>query len=338
VALAAVWAAALACAVQAQEPAPRTYLSIDYTSHPTFRAAVRNSFAPVDYRANVGASLRNSVEVLNPARYVGAVVLVEMQRQLASGQGLSLSRVLGKLDPAGLVGGYLGSNLGEILGATAQTAMARAMGPIGGTVGFTLRPILWLFGSTVGNEIGKSLAHSRSGNPFGQGVAVALREYNPIQDSLQMIGDNVGGVIAQALIPVPFVGLVAGSAIGGMTGLLASKLVLATGVGRAIDDRLRGIMRAKADRIDAGSSRRDGETGRVPLIAPGLAPSGAGEILTAPLPGARPEVRRAYEELLQAVQNGSAEDVRRAVDAYRQARAKRAPVGPVPSPSPAGIR
>lgn len=240
---------------EGEAAAGRPYYSIDYTTHASFGGAVVNSFAPTSYRANVGAVLHNTIEPLNPVRYVGAVALVELQKQVASGNGINVGKLLDKLDPAGLAGGYFGAQMGETLGAVAQTALARACGPVGGAMGFALRPILWLAGSSIGGEAARSLAHGEKGDPLKTGMAKTLREYNPIQDSVQMIGDNVGGVIGQALIPVPFVGMMCGACVGGVAGLLLGKAICQTGPGKALDDTLRSSMRKKADQLSPETAR-----------------------------------------------------------------------------------
>jgi hypothetical protein len=315
----AILLAALFCCpglLAAEEAAARRYLSIDYTVHGTFKGAVRNSFAPTDYRANVGAVLKNTIEPLNPVRYVGAVAIVELQKQLASGEGLDLGKVVKKLDPAGLTGGYFGAQLGETLGAVAQTALARSMGPVGGTFGFALRPILWLAGSSIGAEVGRGVARGDKGDPLKQGMAVALREFNPIVDSAQMIGDNVGGVIGQAMIPVPFVGLMVGSAVGGVTGLLLGKAVTRTGPGKALDEHLRATLGGKADELAPDRRPKPGPATTAVNVPTINGATGA----RAPAPVDRPEARRAYAAFQEAVKRNDAALTARRLEEYRKAK------------------
>jgi hypothetical protein len=341
--LALLLAAVLPAAAFAQDvKPPRQFLSIDYTTHATFGKAVKNSFAPTDFRANVGAVAKNTIEPLNPLRYVGSVVAIEVQKQLASGEGLDLKKVVSKLDPAGLTGGYIGAQAGEALGAIAQTALAKAVGPIGGTVGFALRPILWLAGSSIGGEVAKGVAKGEPGNPLKKGMATALRDFNPIIDSAQMIGDNVGGVLGQALIPVPFVGLLVGSAVGGVTGLLIGKAVTSTGPGKALDEHLRSALHGKADTL-APDIRGATPDGKVPLItgpgtdkqssvrdpAPqrGFAPKVDAEPKRDAAPKRDPEpirdpaakrdaVAEAYKLLQDAIQAGEQKEIERRLKEY----------------------
>lgn len=321
--------ALLPCPARAEGQAatPRKYYSIDYTVHPNFKGAVINSFAPTDYRANVGAVLKNTIEPLNPVRYIGAVAIVELQKQIASGEGIDPGKILKKMDPAGLAGGYFGAQIGETLGAVAQTALARGFGPVGGTIGFALRPILWLAGSSVGGEAARSLVRGDKGDPIKTGMARGLREYNPIVDSVQMIGDNVGGVIGQALIPIPFVGLMAGAAVGGVVGLLLGKAITQTGPGKAMDDSLRRRMHAKADQLapeqDLAQGAPPGAAVAVPIIRGATGPAaGAGPAATAVSGAAalRPDVHRTYLGVQEAMRRGDQKLVQKRLEEYRRAK------------------
>lgn len=216
---------------------PRVFLTIDYQSHDTFLGAVRGSIAPTSIKSNTGAVFRNTIDPLNPLRYLTTVMGLEVQKQIASGEGIDVKKLVEKLDVKGIALGYLGAQGGEMLGAAAQSVLAKAFGPIGGFAGFTLRPMLWLIGSNVGMTAGKNLG--KGGNPLKDGVSVALTEYNPMQDTLQMVGDNIGGVVGQALIPIPLVGNMVGGAIGGVAGLLLSKGLTATRAGKDIDQSIR---------------------------------------------------------------------------------------------------
>ena len=303
---------------QTDAPAARPYYSIDYSVHDTFGGAIKNSFAPTSFRDNVGASLSNTLQPLNPVRYVGAIVALEVQKEIASGNGIDVGKVIRKLDPASLAGGYLGAQAGEIVGAAAQTALSCAVGPIGGTLGFALRPILWLAGSSIGGEVGRSIAHGDqggTGNPFKDGIAKALREFNPVQDSVQMIGDNVGGVIGQALIPVPFVGFLAGATVGGVTGLLLGKAVTATGPGQALDSYLRRVFKAKADRL---APERMMEAGDAPPAVPRI--SGATAAPAAPMnTTSKAAADRAYSALQDALKRNDRASAKQHLDEYQRA-------------------
>ena len=332
--LLAVLALALPCAARADGDAitGRTYLSIDYSAHGTFRGAVGNSFAPTDYRANVGAVLKNTIQPLNPVRYVGAVAIVELQKQIASGNGIDPAKILKKLDPAGLAGGYFGAQIGETLGAVAQTALSRSLGPMGGTVGFALRPILWLVGSSMGGEAARSIVHGDGGNPIKTGIATALREFNPVQDSIQMIGDNVGGVIGQALIPVPFVGMMAGACVGGVAGLLLGKAICATGPGGMLNDTLKKSMNEKANDLVPERAQELGPPGAAPDHPPAVVPvihgatspraAPAAPVSTAAVPDARTraDIQKSYLALQEAMRGNDPKLLQKRLEEYRRAK------------------
>lgn len=313
---------ALPCFAEGEAAPGKKYLSIDYTTHSSFKGAVVNSFAPTDYRANVGAVLKNTIEPLNPIRYVGAIAIVELQKQIASGEGIDPGKILKKMDPAGLAGGYFGAQIGETLGAVAQTALARSFGPVGGTIGFALRPLLWLAGSNVGAEAARSVVRGDEGDPIKAGMAKGLREYNPIVDSVQMIGDNVGGVIGQALIPIPFVGLMVGAAVGGVGGLLLGKAITQTGPGKALDEHLRKGMKSKADQLAPEQQRalEDGAAPKsqasVPVINGATAPPAA-PVTT---PAARGDVQKAYSALQEAMRGNNPLLLKQRLDEYRRAK------------------
>lgn len=331
--------AVLPTAARCETPAAtsRPFYSIDYTVHPTFKGAVLNSFAPTSYRENVGAVLRNTYEPLNPVRYVGAVAIVELQKQIASGEGIDPGKIIKKMDPAGLAGGYFGAQIGEALGAVAQTALARSCGPIGGTIGFALRPILWLAGSSVGGEAARSIVRGDKGDPVKAGMAKALREFNPIVDSVQMIGDNVGGVIGQAMIPIPFVGLMCGAAVGGVAGLLLGKAITQTGPGKALDESLRTRMKSKADQL-APEQQRELEKGAHPSAAvtvpringttappqavamPSTVPAGAPAAPVSSATVSRPDVHRTYLAVQEAMRAGDQKLLLKRLEEYRRAK------------------
>lgn len=342
----AVLLPAAACAQEVIK-VPKTYLSIDYTQHPTFGQAVRNSFAPTDFKANVGAVARNTIEPLNPVRYVGSIVAIELQKQIASGEGISVKKVVSKLDPASIAGGYAGAQLGEMVGAVAQTALARAVGPVGGTLGFALRPVLWLAGSSIGSQVGRGIAKGEPGNPLKHGIATALRELNPVLDAAQMIGDNVGGVIGQALIPIPFVGMMVGASVGGLTGLMFGKAVTATGPGKALDESLRASLNSKADSLAPREARSETDvlvptiTGpgkdpkksviRDPEPKLGFAPKADGEPVRDPEPKHDPKpitdpaakkeaIAQAYKELQDAIQKAEPQLIDQKLKEYEAIR------------------
>lgn len=336
--LIAVLILALPCRAQAEGEAatPRKYLSIDYSSHSSFKGAVVNSFAPTSYRANVGAVLHNTIEPLNPIRYVGAIAIVELQKQIASGEGIDPGKIIKKMDPAGLAGGYFGAQLGETLGAVAQTALARGFGPVGGTIGFALRPVLWLAGSSIGGEAARSLVRGDGGDPLKTGMAKALREYNPIVDSVQMIGDNVGGVIGQALIPVPFVGMMVGASIGGVAGLLLGKAITKTGPGMALEESLKKRMKSKADELAPEQAHAleqgapSGEKLAVPSINGATAPPAAAPaapVNTAPAAPvstatrSRVDIHTSYLAVQEAMRTGNQKLLQQRLEEYRRAKA-----------------
>ncbi|MBI4866992.1 MAG: hypothetical protein HY816_08565 [Candidatus Wallbacteria bacterium] len=296
--------------IAAQEPGGgRKYLSIDYREFPTFGAAVKNSLAPTDFHANTGAVLRNTLDPLNPARYVASVVLVEAQRQFASGQGLDFGKILSGLSPGGIALGYIGAQGGELVGAGLQSILANVAGPVGGVAGFALRPILWYLGSTMGQSIGKGL-HQGEFAP-SKGMATALREFNPVLDASQMVGDAVGSVIGQALIPIPLVGAMVGGAIGGTIGLLAGKAFSGSSPGQVLDGSVRGKLNNLANSFDPAGATHP-QPG--PAAPTSKAPPTAADLQS-------PRARTAYQKLLDALKSGEQKTIDAAYGELQKARA-----------------
>lgn len=302
------------CAEGGAAPA-RTYLTIDYQAHDTFVGAIRGSIAPTSVKSNVGAVLRNTRDPLNPLRYLTSVLGLEVQKQIASGEGIDVKKLMDKLDAKGIALGYLGAQGGEMMGAAAQSVLAKAFGPIGGFAGFTLRPMLWLIGSNVGMEAGKNLG--KGGNPLKGGVSVALTEYNPMQDTLQMVGDNVGGVIGQALIPIPLVGNMVGGAVGGVAGLLISRAITSTSAGRGLDETIRAKFRGLASTITGETQPSSvvpegyiavpiiaGSSGQSPSVGPG-SDQRLMEVVSpdANLATRQRELRQAYRQVVESVRH-----------------------------------
>ncbi len=290
----------LACplTVAAQEAAGRQFLSLDYRSFPTFKQAVKNSISPTHFRANTGAVIRNTLDPLNPARYVTSVIFIEAQRQLASGNGLDLGAIISKLSPAGIAAGYVGAQGGELIGAGLQSILAKSLGPIGGFAGFAMRPILWYIGSSMGQEIGRDAMAGEL--DLGKAASSTLRAFSPTKDSSQMIGDALGSVVGQALIPIPLVGAMVGGGIGGTLGLLIGSGFLKSKVGLTMDELMRDRFNDAAGLIDGVSGNDESSRGSDGLQRGSGDDGGAAtgtRILTR-------EDKLTYQQLLDALKDG----------------------------------
>ncbi len=309
----------------AQETGGKKYLSIDYREFPTFGAAIKNSLAPTDIKANVGAALRNTVDPLNPARYVAAVLVYEAQRQLASGQGLDVGKLVSGLSVPSIALGYVGAQAGDIAGAALTSIMANTMGMAGGIAGgFVLRPILWFLGNQVGQTIGGDLKNGDVS--VSRGFGKALVAFNPVEDSSQMIGDAVFSVLGQALIPIPLVGAMVGGMVGGTIGLLAGKAFVGTEAGQAVDRAIRGKLGNLANSMSPGTGDAAADHKSTGPAAPSTAAS-------APLASALPVAakatveqpltaagRAAYQSLLEAMKSGDKARIQEAFGQYQKAR------------------
>lgn len=304
----------------------RVYLSLDYLQHPTFGQAVKGSIAPTNLRANVRAVARNTLDPLNPARYIGAVFIIEAQRQIANGQPLDVGAIIGEMSPGGLAMGYMGAQGGDMLGATIQSMAARGAGPIGGLFGFALRPVLWYLGSTMGQSLGKG-AEEGEISP-SKAMASALREFNPTRDTFQMVGDAVFSVIGQALIPIPLVGAMVGGAVGGVIGLGVGKAVLQTESGRIAHEKLKeglarlaNVFEPRAGPVSTiavqGTLAGDSSAASRTAVSTSVR---ARTILLQP-EQLSPEAARAYRRFIAAMQGGDKAEIERTYAEYLGTRA-----------------
>lgn len=306
----------------------RKFLSIDYKEFPTFGAAVRNSAAPTDLHANVGAAVKNTLDPLNPGRYVASVLIFEAQKQLASGEGLDLGKLVRNISVPSMALGYVGAQTGDIAGAALQTIMSNTLGLAGGLVGgLAVRPILWFVGNQMGQSLGRGL-QSGDASP-SKAFAGTLTAFNPVEDASQMIGDAVFSVIGQALIPIPLVGAMVGGAVGGTLGLLLGKAFVASKAGQSFDQALRNKLGNLANSISPGSAGQPQKTAAgnpaapvssAPAVAvPAVFGAPAAPLVVPPRP-LDAQGRVAYQELLDAMKSGDRARIEAAYSKLQSAR------------------
>lgn len=296
----------LASRAMAQEAAPRTFLSVDYSSHGTFKEAVRHSLRPTDVTANTRAVLTNSLHPISPLRYILAVMGMEAQKQIISGDGLDLKKLVGKLEVKSLTLGYVGSQAGDYIGAAAQAFLGSRLGVAGGVVGFALRPLLWYLGSTMGQSVGRQIGEPKAAGgeagTLATGAAAALSTFEPVKDTFRMLGEAGGALVGQALIPVPVVGACIGGAIGSLATLLVAKGVEKTRAGKSLDTTLRMRLKSLALKLRGVQESTLDQLGsiHVPVIDP------------------VPKDRSAtYHELVNTLRQGDTTRARQALDAWQ---------------------
>lgn len=303
----------LASAAIAQEAAPRSFLSIDYRSHSTFQEAVRHSLRPTDVRANTGAVLTNTLHPLSPLRYVLAIMGIEAQKQIISGEGLDFRKLVSKLEWKSLTLGYVGSQAGDYIGAAAQAFLGSRLGVAGGVVGFALRPLLWYLGSTMGQSVGRQLGRPKEAAEAGTlatGAAAALTTFEPVKDSFRMMGEAGGALLGQALIPVPVVGACIGGAVGSLATLLVARGVEKTKAGKELDSSLRMRLKSLALKLRGVRESLPSLPGafQVPVIAP---PRGSRSALEASR-----ERGASYQQVVESLRRGDPTGAREALEAY----------------------
>jgi hypothetical protein len=250
------------------------FYATDLTVHPSRRAALLQSLAPVDLKGNVRAAFWTKV---HPIRFLGNIfdpLTIELSRQIVSGRGLDPGRLIGALHPAVVGATMIGGGAGDIAGAIAQSALAR-LGPAGAAAGFFLRPAMAFGGQILGMGIGESLA---GGDTFGEALAGSLRTIRPGRDGGQLLGGVVGGTLGQVLIPIPVVGGIIGGIVGAtLGGLLGNAIARIPGVDR-IERAVTGWLGRLADRLEgrrqAGSGGRDGAAPAGSSPAAGPPPDG----------------------------------------------------------------
>ena len=188
------------------------FFATDNSVHPSPWAAIKRSVFPIDVKANVNAAIKAR---FHWTRLIGAVIApasIELQREITSGEGVSLKKMVAAIDPKVMATTMAGGMIGEVGGAMVQSTLAK-FGPVGAVAGFVLRPLISFWGSMTGYNVGKNL-----GKGVRSAIAGGFREIEPGRDLGQVAGYTFGSVVGQALIPIPVLGAIIGGTIGSLIG------------------------------------------------------------------------------------------------------------------------
>ena len=228
------------------------FLSTSYGKHANQRMAISSSIKSAPVGDNIKASLKAWRHPASYAGYLLAPLVMEGHRQLkyeGKIDGKKLRETMAPLPIAGAIGG---AAMGDMAGATMQSALG-SLGPLGHLAGFVARPVISFTGYFIGNNFGKSV---QQGKPsFNKALADTMTQMNPLQFTTAVACGSVGGVLGQALIPIPVIGYIAGYALGGTLG---------TSIGTALGEHgptgkwnkiMTAWMKRQAERL---SSRREG--------------------------------------------------------------------------------
>lgn len=221
------------------------FFATDNSVHPSPRAAIKRSMFPTDVRANVKAAL---TQRFHWTRLIGAVispVSIEAQRQLTSGEGFNMKRLVQAIDPKVMATTMAGGVIGEVGGAMAQSALAK-LGPAGAIAGFVARPLISFGASIMGYNIGRNAG----AGSFRSAIAGGLREIEPGRDLGQIAGYTLGAVLGQALIPIPVLGGIIGGTIFGLIGGSVGNWLSKSGPLAGVSNWIKGGLGALADWIE----------------------------------------------------------------------------------------
>lgn len=215
-------------------------------THPTWQAALKASLKPVDMRANVGAAVMGRI---HPFRFAGNLIDplgVELQRQISSGEGIKVGRLVQALNPVTIGTTMVAGGVGDIMGAVAQSTLAR-FGPVGAGIGFFARPMLGFAGTIFGMNVGESMVNGKN---FKEAIGGSLRAIKPGRDIGQLVGGTIGGTLGQVLIPIPIVGGIIGGMVGGTVGAIVGNSLSKWGPFKWMEDKMTGWLARMASKLE----------------------------------------------------------------------------------------
>ena len=224
------------------------HYATDFSKHNTVRGALKVPFEHTAASSAVKGSLKSTCHPLALAGQVAAPVALEGYRQIKEDKSLNVKKMGQAIKPHEIAGSTLGVIGGDALGATVQSVMSAYGGPVGKTAGLFVRPLMTWSGYYLGRNAGKSV---KEGKPSLKGaVADTMREINPAQFVSSVVCATAGGMIGQALIPIPVVGYIAGYAVGGVIGTMVGNVIGKHGLTGILNKKLIGWLHRKADDID----------------------------------------------------------------------------------------
>jgi len=226
------------------------FYATDLTTHPTIKAALTRSMAPIDMGANVRATVWNHIHPLKIVASIADPIGLELVRQISSGEGLDFKKLLSALHPTIVGTTMVGAAAGDLAGAVIQSALA-GLGPVGAGIGFFLKPALGFGGQVLGYNVGKGIV---DGKGFKGAMASAIREIQPGRDVGQLLGGVIGMTLGQVLIPIPIVGGMIGGTLLGVLGAVVGSFLGKHGITASLNNVIRGWLGRLADRLDGGVS------------------------------------------------------------------------------------
>lgn len=224
------------------------FFASDFTKHPSIEEALTHSLRPADAVTNVKASVRANLHPLALAGNVALPVILEARRELSEDGRIDPGTMVKEVKPAAIAGGVAGTVVADAAGAVVQSTLARCGGPVGPLAGFIARPMVTYAGYMIGSNFGKTAGEGR---PSLRGaVAQSLRDVDPVRDVCSVAGANLGGVLGQAVIPVPVVGYIAGAVVGGVAGSFVGQALGHQGPTGSVNEGLQAWLRDRAREVE----------------------------------------------------------------------------------------
>jgi len=249
------------------------HYATDFTTHATVGEAMRHAMQPQSVGTAVKGSVKGTTHPLALAGHVIAPIAVEGVRQIKEDHSIDVRKLAGALDPLPIAGGVAGVIAGDAAGAVVQSTLGAVGGPVGQVAGMFVRPMMSWAGYMIGNNAGRS---AKDGH-FSMRTAFAdtLRQTNPAQMACTVVGSTLGGMVGQALIPIPVVGYIVGSVVGGVVGSAVGNVIGKHGPLAVLNKALIGWMHRKADDLE----RKEGAERSAPVDL-----NADGSIVTVPEP------------------------------------------------------
>lgn len=222
--------------------------SMDLTTHHSISGALKESIKPQPLGSSITGSIKATTHPLTLASHFAAPLAVEGYRQITEDKKLNGKKLAEAVEPEKILGATAGVIIADVAGAGAQSALGAVGGPGGQIAGVLVRPLITWSGYYLGRNFGASV---KEGKPSVESaVADTLREVNPVKFVSTVASTTAGGIVGQALIPVPVVGYVIGSAIGGVAGSALGNIAGKHGPLAGTNKALIAWQHKKADEIE----------------------------------------------------------------------------------------
>jgi hypothetical protein len=214
--------------------------------------AVTESLNPGPLGSSITGSLESTTHPLAIASRFVAPIAIEGIRQAREGEKLDVGKLKDSVEPAKIAGATAGVIVADVVGVAVQSGLGAAFGGAGQVAGAIIHPLITWSGYYLGNNFGASV---QDGKPSAKkALADTLREINPVKFACTVAGATAGGIIGQALIPIPVVGYIIGSVVGQLVGSALGNVIGKHGAIGRVNKSIIEAQYKKADELEGKTS------------------------------------------------------------------------------------